>query len=368
MLRSMQLCQGKSTYSTEKFNLHDGKSISTGLLLLSHPTQYHLTNNINRNTMILKSTVAFTGALVLLLSIDAAPHIVQPLVNLGVNIKPKSKPLEDTPLLDLIKPLEDAPLLDLGGDGVLDVLKLSPQPLPIGLTNSPYSIDLPDGLKFNSVSDIVYEGYASLMRDYSNTCQEAIRRIDREFPNVKNCSDENGLYFSQLDKICSDDCLEATVTASKIIVEACNQEDANGIITDRSYASWSDSDTANAACQPVDYFESKHCLEVVLEANVNRVNLKYKKNVKLREYQEVLCLPCTEDYYLSTRNAENVPSLYFSALDEPQELFEAFEKYCGYQMKDSPKADAAYRNRTEISVELNDKATSASEKSETHNA
>ncbi|ORX96875.1 hypothetical protein K493DRAFT_350459 [Basidiobolus meristosporus CBS 931.73] len=277
--------------------------------------------------MLFKSTVVFTGSLAFLLSAEAAPHITQPLVSLGLKLDP------------LIKG-PDAPLLELGQEdpGLLHIT-------PPSLANSPYSIDLPEGLKFNAVNDIVYEGYASLMRDYSVSCQDAIRRIDQEFPNVKNCSDENGLYFSQLDTICSDECLEPTVTASKIIVEACKQEETDGV-TDRSYASWSDLATAKAACQPVDYFESKRCLEVVLEANVNRVNLKYKKNAKFREYQEVLCLPCTEEFYLATRDAENVPNLYFSALEESEELFQAFEMYCGYNMPYTPSPTTTQHNAT----------------------
>ncbi|ORX91273.1 hypothetical protein K493DRAFT_304186 [Basidiobolus meristosporus CBS 931.73] len=283
--------------------------------------------------MILQPVSLLVGTLTFWKGLEAAPHVVQPLNPLG-NLGYLNGLSANAPLLDLSI---SVPSEKQNGDSTS--IKLTPQALPPGLVNSPYSIDLPEGLKFNAVNDIVYEGYASLMRDYSNSCQEAIRRIDREFPDVKNCSDENGLYFSQLDTICSEECLETTVNASKIIVEACNQEDTEGLVADRSYASWADHDTAKAACEPVDFAENKRCLEVVIEANINRENLKYKENAKPSEYKKVLCLPCTEEFYLATREAEDIPSLYFNAISEPEELFHAFETYCGYKLVDKPEAD-----------------------------
>ncbi|KAK9718838.1 hypothetical protein K7432_005170 [Basidiobolus ranarum] len=182
-------------------------------------------------------------------------------------------------------------------------------------------------------------GFAGYINDKSAKCQTAIKKVEELYPKLRECYQYTSLFFSTLETVCSEKCLDATVKASQHISEQCQFPQNSQNLADSVFHSWSNMNTATVACKKIARGGSQsHCLDLVINGNVNWMNAKYGNREAKGKLKENLCVPCAQDFYQAVSNTKHQrePVVYYRSLIKPKELYKAYEELCGYTSK--PKA------------------------------
>jgi len=187
-------------------------------------------------------------------------------------------------------------------------------------------------------------------------CSAAIAQLPYVSPALKQCYRTTGIYFATPETVCSPNCLDASVRASKLLADACpsNNPDPSRSTPADVYKVWANGDAAKAVCGKSQ--AGKLCINEFAPMQVMADMLDMSKasgsKVKLNKTQQelkktFLCAdPCTRSVYDSLNgDGTKAPILYFYGYDGLTKLFKAFEEVCQFQPKQSagtsPAAPAA---------------------------
>ncbi|ORX91961.1 hypothetical protein K493DRAFT_316862 [Basidiobolus meristosporus CBS 931.73] len=185
------------------------------------------------------------------------------------------------------------------------------------------------------------KGFVGFVNDKSEKCQNAIEKVETLYPKLQECYQYTALFFSTLDTVCSENCFETTVEASKYISDHCHSPENTSNLADTVFHSWSHKNTAAVACKKVLFGEAQsHCLDLVINGNVHWMNYKYGSREADAQLKENLCVPCAQDFYQAMMKLErqHEPVVYYRSLVKPKELYKAFEEHCGYTHPDRNSA------------------------------
>ncbi|KAI9294752.1 hypothetical protein K502DRAFT_349665 [Neoconidiobolus thromboides FSU 785] len=205
-----------------------------------------------------------------------------------------------------------------------------------------------------------------------NSCVTAASHIYSLYPDLNNCSFNNGLYFATLSQVCNPSCLKAVTSASLYLVGACpalldpdssrnksllsGDGDIQFPLGDKMdvYKAWSNSTVNSISCAKLDANVNvrsvsintsditsssdsnnnvSYCLDRFFQANQFIQSLKYQpasaaQNTNL--IQSKICDPCTKLLYGTLKSSSSVPFLYYWTFSDTTNLFRSIRSYCSF--------------------------------------
>jgi hypothetical protein len=163
----------------------------------------------------------------------------------------------------------------------------------------------------------------------SPECRRVIEGLDKKYDILETCYPNQSLFFQALPDVCDPKCLKATISASQDITKACDIH-LNSPSPQYHYYLWSDGRAANAAC--IKTGDDNYCLQDLVNV-ASKWLLRDISTNRNKTPQELLeCNnPCMSYIYWSVYGESSyIPSVYFSTIPKPEQVFSAFEKHCEF--------------------------------------
>ncbi|KAI9292789.1 hypothetical protein K502DRAFT_343663 [Neoconidiobolus thromboides FSU 785] len=196
--------------------------------------------------------------------------------------------------------------------------------------------------------------FAQVFQEPGVECKASIKVLDSFIPKLKECYSSTSLYFSTLEKVCSEECLDNTIKSSELISKFCldpikddlKKNDTYYTTKFTSYKHWSNKEFAQLSCAIAEEDKERgiknRCIEILEKGSnmINNLNATNPTNFlpqdegKKKELKELICHPCVEKFSnLLTKNstqftAKDIPTVYFIALDAREAIFSTYDTIC----------------------------------------
>ncbi|KAJ1679877.1 hypothetical protein EV182_001139 [Spiromyces aspiralis] len=166
-----------------------------------------------------------------------------------------------------------------------------------------------------------------------HACLSAIDQVSKQIPALGQCYSMTGsLYFSNLNTVCSDGCMNMSIRGARMLAQECSASaDINTFKPLHAYAAWGNETLAAWACEnkPEDTYH--HCLLALSDATTQLLNYEYGGTGSRDQLKAKLCASsCLANWVsLVADNPLRTPTVYYSDVVNIVDLHSKLSDLCG---------------------------------------